>query len=480
MTLAEDPAAAWTAALLAVPLAAAALTFLLGRRVVPWLPIVAGAVLVVAAAAVLVQLDAVGPWRYPVGGWTAPLGIEWRVDAVSGLLLMLTAVVGLTVAVHAAGEFERAGVQSRLLGFWPLLLLLWTALNALFLSADVFNLYVCLELTTLAAVALATLQGTGQALEAGMRYLLYALFASMSYLLGVALLYGGFGVLDLYLLAERIEPSPAAYAALGLMTAGLFAKTALFPLHGWLPPAHGSAPGPASALLSGLVVTAGAYLLIRLLLEPFAPLLSFGARQLLGALGAAAVLWGSLLALQQSRIKRVVAYSTVAQLGYLLLVVPLGAAAVPGVIVLAAAHGMAKAAMFLAAGLVLHALGHDRLSRLQGAAVALPVPFFTMGLAGLTLMGLPPSGGFVAKWLLLRVALERGQWWWALVLLIGGLLAAAYVFRLLTRGLREGRQPRVEAPPAWLQWTCLALALGSVLLGLWPLPVVELLREAVA
>ena len=192
------------------------------------------------------------------------------------------------------------------------------------------------------------------------------------------------------------------------MTAGLLAKTALFPLHLWLPPAHAGAPAPASAVLSALVVKGSFFLIVRLWFDVMPGLLSHAAAQVLAALGAAAIVFGSVLALRQARLKMLIAYSTVAQLGYLFLMFPLagpGAArlsAWTGGLLQAISHACAKAAMFMAAGLIAQALGHDRIAGLGGIGRALPMTIFAFALAGLSLMGLPPSGGFMAKWLLLR------------------------------------------------------------------------------
>ena len=259
-----------------------------------------------------------GAQRYAVGGWGAPLGIDLYADGLSLLMLMVTAVVGLGISVYSSGYFNR----NKAVHFWPLWLFLWAALNALFLSADIFNLYVTLELMGLAAVALVALAGGADALTAAMRYLLVSLLGSLFYLLGVALLYHSFGSVDIAILAQRMEPSPAVWAAVGLMSAGLLLKTALFPLHFWLPPAHASAPAPVSALLSALVVKASFYILLRLWLEIF-PLSGATLGQLSGSARSDAVLWGGIQALRQTRLKLLIAYSTVAQLGYLFLAFPL-------------------------------------------------------------------------------------------------------------------------------------------------------------
>ena len=167
------------------------------------------------------------------------------------------------------------------------------ALAIVFVSGDLFNLYVALELLTFAAVPLACVEGRAETLAAALRYLLFALFGSIFYLLGAALLYGAFGTLDIALLAERMRPLPAVTAAAALMTAGLLAKTALFPLHLWLPPAHANAPAPASAVLSGLVVKGSFFLTVRLWFYVLPALPAIGFDAILGALGSCAVVFGS-------------------------------------------------------------------------------------------------------------------------------------------------------------------------------------------
>jgi formate hydrogenlyase subunit 3/multisubunit Na+/H+ antiporter MnhD subunit len=189
-------------------------------------------------------------------------------------------------------------------------------LNIVFLGGDLFNLYVALELLTFAAVPLVCLDGRPETLAAALRYLLFALFGSILYLLGAALLYGAYGTLDIVLLAARIHAEPAVWVAAGLMTAGLLAKTALFPLHLWLPPAHANAPGAASAVLSALVVKASFFLIVRLCFNVLPALPNEIACAILAALGSAAILFGSVLALRQERLKLLIAYSTVAQIGY--------------------------------------------------------------------------------------------------------------------------------------------------------------------
>lgn len=466
-------------AAVAVPLAGATVAALLGGRAARVAGLVATGASALAAAALVADVWRARVVRHALGGWEAPLGIELHADGASALLVGMTAVLAVAIGVYAAGEGRSGGEASApaARAFWPLWLFLWAALNALFLARDVFNVYVALELATLAAVALVVLGGEAAAVRAAIRYLLAALVGSLAYLLAVALLYGATGTLSFDGVAAALEAGPPAWAALALATVGLALKAALFPLHFWLPAAHGNAPAAVSAVLSGLVVKAAFFVLLRLWLEVFPVATGRPAAVMLGALGAAAIAWGSVQAVRQRRLKMLVAYSTVAQVGYLFLVFPLlvgddglepwHEGALAGGVYHALAHALAKAAMFLAAGNVLRAFGSDDIRGLAGIAERLPLSTYAFGIAGISLMGVPPSGGFVAKWLLLQAAIESGRWWVALAVILGGFLAAAYLFVVIRyaflptpAGAAAARLPRTVELPAFV------LALGSLALGL--------------
>jgi multicomponent Na+:H+ antiporter subunit D len=458
----------------ALPLGGALLALLWPRRGA----LVAQGVALLSLAAVFPLLRAVaqrGGLELALGGWAPGLGIALHADGLSAALLAMTAVVGLAVSVHAGGYFAPGPKRD---GFWPLWLLLVTALHALLLSGDLFNLYVTLELLGLSAVALTALGGGAEALRAALRYLTLGLLGSLAFLAGVTLIYAAYGTLDMATLARLSRPEPAAWTALALLSGGLLLKAALFPLHVWLPPAHANAPAPVSAALSALVVKAAFYLLLRLWLEPFAPVVTQSVAWLLGWLGAGAVLWGSWQALRAPRLKLLAAYSTVAQLGYLFLFLPLLTALPPGpardtafgaLVLLALTHGLAKSGLFLAAGVVQQRAGHDRIAELGGTARALPVTTFSLALAGVALIGLPPSGAFLGKWLLISSAVDAGVWPWVLVIAAGSLLAAAYVFRLLSHAFGAGEgverrltDARAELPPLLLGLAAtLGLGLGA-------------------
>lgn len=486
------------------PLAGAILTFLFRSRHVRTL----GLVFSIASAAIVVALISHvwrnGEQRYFIGGWGAPLGIDLVADGLSVFMLAMTAGVGVLVSWFAWGYFTPMAQTDPAQpstdaerwtepdSFWPTWLLLWGALNIIYLTSDVFNAYVGLEIMSLTAVALVLLARGPIVMIASLRYLIASLMGSLFYLFGVAILYAGFGTLDMVLLGQRVSPDWPAWAALGLMTAGLMLKSALFPLHFWLPPAHANAATPVSAILSALVIKASFYLVLRLWFDVFADVKTRDSVEIIGAIGAIAIVWGSAQAIRQKKLKLLVAYSTVAQVGYLFLMIPLATpspAVEPGAIDLnvfgwdggmyqIVSHAFAKAAMFLAAGNIIYALhGVDEIEGMGAFASRLPVTTSTFALASVSLMGLPPSGGFVAKWLYMTASIQNRQWWWSGILILGGLLTAIYVFRVLAKAFRPAPEGQIyrRVPISW-ELPGLLLALVAFLMGIYAANVYQLLE----
>jgi formate hydrogenlyase subunit 3/multisubunit Na+/H+ antiporter MnhD subunit len=480
-------APAWMITPVVLPLIAGLLCFLFSRKIFI-IALAAALANVLAVCFLLWQLLLFGPMRCHIGGWQPPLGISLRTDGPTLLMLLMTAVTGLGITLYARGYFSYRIVEPVRAGrhrqqqryFWPLWMLLLAGLNGLFLSNDIFNIYVTLELVGISAASLAALSGKPASQLASFRYLLVSLLGSLTYLLGVVFLYRSCGVLDLDMLQNMAGDSPGLRAALALISVGLLLKTALVPLHFWLPPAHANALAPISVILSALVVKGSFYLLFRFWFEVFASIVTPSALNFMGTLGAIAVLWGAIQAIRQHRLKLMVAYSTVSQLGYLFIAFPLARVAGDAqvwsiVIFMALAHACAKSAMFMAAGSVYLHLGHDRIKDLGGVRSSLPITVFAYGIAGVTLMGLPPSGAFIAKWMLLSYSVASSQWWWALVVMSGSLLAMIYVFRVMSGFfvIPEGFSLKKTEPLSPLmEWPALVLALISLFLGLlapWPL-----------
>lgn len=452
--------------LILLPLLWATLAFVAADRHGPRLALTGLAVQLLCAVLLAQDVAQHGSIGHLAGGWAEPLGIRLFADGLSAVMLLLTQGVALALVLYARSYFSKATPPA----FWPLTGFLIAGMNALFLSGDLFNLYVTLELVGLAAVGLVAAGGGAAQIAAALRYLLATLVGSGAYLFGVALIYGSYGTVSASLLGDLItaEAPLAVWLAAGLMLTGLLLKTALFPFHFWLPPAHGGAPAPVSALLSALVVKASFYLILRLWLGPLQALLPAFA-WLMALLGSAAIFWGSWQAIRAVKLKRLIAYSTVAQLGYLFLIFPLlsSPTALQAGVMQMFAHGLAKAGMFAAAGVFIKATGQDTVAGLAGTVDRLPITLFAFGLAGMTLMGLPPSSGFLAKWQIIEAALAQGHWMIAIVALAGGLLAAVYVFRVLRQAFLLAPDGGTVAPvPRTLEWAAFALAAASVLLGL--------------
>jgi len=476
---------------LAIVIPAAALVALLGLRGRGARIVVVAALLfqlAVAMRAAMLVWSTGAPLVYVVGGFHPPLGITLRADGISVVMMAVSAVIFTGAAAFAWKDFTPPAGQreTRLsLAFWAALLAMASALNLLFTSTDLFNLYVALELLTFAAIPVVALKGSAATLRAALRYLLFAVFGSMLYLLGIVLIYGSYGTLAMPEIAAHVTPNAATLAAASFVTAGLLAKTALFPFHLWLPPAHAGAPTAGSAVLSALVVKGSLFLLMRLWFDTFPGLREPLAMQVLAGFGALAVVVGSVAALSQQRLKLLVAYSTVAQIGYMFFVFTLlprdaspmlAATAWTGAWTQVVAHAFAKAGMFLAAGLAAEALGHDRIKELGGLGKAAPLVVLAFAISGLSLMGLPPSGGFNAKFLLLAAAFAGGHGVWAAVIISGGVMAGAYVFGVLARMMAAPAAGAGIAPVGrGRQWIALALALVAMVIGFLPPAPVSLL-----
>lgn len=473
----------WMTVTIFAPLFGAIAAFV-APRLAPAIGVATVAVTTLAVGGLALAVATEGAIVVTLGGWGAPLGIDLRADGLGVTMLAMTAAVGLFVSISALDSFslkrDEAEIERQRRYFWPLWLLLLTGMNGVYLSTDIFNLYVMIEVIALAAVGLTVLSGRLEALKAGLEYMYASILGALLFLLGVGLVYLELGRLDFAGLIEA-DAAPILSAALALMIVGMFLKTALFPLHFWLPAAHANATAPASALLSGLVVKAALYIFLRL--TQYMPLPDETLVALIGALGAAAVIWGGIQALRAERLKLLVAWSTVVQIG--LIFVAFARAGQAGLAeswkaaaLLIIAHGIAKAAMFLAAGRIKDEVGHDRIADLDRSAVRPTLAQFTFALAAISLIGLPPSLGFIGKWVLMEGAMGAGYWHWVVITMIGTLFSVAYFSRVLAAFLRfdRTRVPMGEHQGwALADAAPLALALAGLGLGLLAAPMITLL-----
>lgn len=456
---------------LAIPMVVGLLLLIRPFRAAPALAAIASLASLCAAVMAAMTVAAEGSQDMYLGGWEAGLAIRFRLLPLTALLLAFTALIHLLVIFYAARiRYRRRGQDD----FWPLSCLLQASLAALWLSADLFNLYVTLELLGLIAVAMVSLAGR-KGWRPALDYLLLSLAGSLLYLLGIALLYGRYGALDVPLLAQMAVADQATRLALVSMTLGLMLKGALWPLHLWLPSAHANAPTPVSALLSAVVVK-GPLFILWLLWGELAPLeMHEDAGRALALAGVLGLVFAGWKSFRSPWLKVLVAYSTVAQLGYALLALGLFLYLGMQELYIALwlfvlAHGLAKVAMFLAAGEMQDTLGSRRTDAVRGATQTMPLAMFAFAVAGGSLIGLPPSGGFVAKWALLRPIVQEPQWWpWLVAIFAGTLMSAAYVFRVVVSAFQHVSPARsgyrVDTVAQWLTLLPALLVWGMALIS---------------
>jgi multicomponent Na+:H+ antiporter subunit D len=470
---------ALTGALL-VPIVALA-----GRRAVAGVAIGSAVATALATLAGAAEVAGGGVLRYAVAGWPAPWGIELVLDPLSAFTSAAIAGVA-AVALAAAGPGAAVAFGRTTPRFYALALVTVAGLLGITVSGDLFNVFVFLEITAIAGYALIA-SGTAPSLAAGFRYLVLGSVGASFYLLGVGLLYALTGTLNMTDLATRlpaVSASPLFVGGVAFIVVGLAIKIALFPLHGWLPDAYTHAPPPVATLLPAVATKAPAYALARTLLYVLRPEELPVATALAWA-GAAAVVVGGLFALRQTDARRLLAYSSVSQMGYIVLGVGLAnGPALTGAYLHVLNHAVMKSSLFMAVGaLLLSARGPS----LAALAQLPPRPLIgtCMIVAALSMVGVPPAGGFFSKWYLLQGALEAGEPVLVAAILLGSLLAAVYMYRLteavwLAPPDTSARRGLREAPPSVLL-ALLVLAVATIAVGVANTAIVEhLLAPAAA
>lgn len=477
----------WLPLVASVPLVAAALTPALahGRPgLARWWALAVTAFCTVVAAALTRHVALEGAFSYAMGGWAAPWGIELRFDEISAAALFIC-VIMLMVLLYSGPYARRAVPEQRIVWYYSLLLINLGGMIGFVITADLFNLFVFMELVAVSSYALIAVGGGRTAALAAFKYLMAGAVSSVLILFCIGVLYALTGTLNMADVASSlaaVEPRTPVLLALAGMTAGFLVKAGLFPVHVWLPDAHAIAPSPINAVSSALVVKTGIIGLLRVL-----PL--FGAAsavslaplyEALAWLGAISILAGAFFALFQQDIKLMLAYSTISNIGYIVL--GLGLAdelAVTGAGVHVLNHAIIKAALFLAVGAMIHQSGYRTLDDLRGIGRAMPWTTLALLIGVLSIVGLPPTAGFLGKWYIALGALDAGRPGFAVVVLGGALLVFIYFARMLNAfyfrpPIHEAMLAVREAPAAMLG-PVLALAVLCVLgglLGRWPVALI--------
>ena len=472
-----------------LPLISAPVCVLMRNGRVAWMLAVAVSwIAFVIAIALLAQVVANGPLSYAMGGWAAPYGIVYRIDLLNAFVLIIVAGMGALVTTGAFRVAPRDMSGDHQNFFFGIFMLVLTGLLGITVTGDAFNLYVFLEISSLASYALVALGRDRRALVAAFQYLVMGTIGATFILAGIGLLYAVTGTLNMADLAQRIplaEDSRAVRAAFAFIVVGASLKLALFPLHAWLPNAYTHAPALVSAFLAATATKVGVYVLVRFIYSVFGGAFSFETMNLgpvLMVFGLCAALVGSLVAIFQNNVKRMLAYSSVAQIGYMVLGLSFAShTGLTAAIVHIFNHAAMKGALFLALACVVYRLGSVELSALRGLGRRMPVTFACIVIAGLSLIGVPLTGGFVSKWYLVSAALEQNLWLVAAAVLVSSLFAVAYVWRVVEvayfRPPPEGEAAPREAPLSLLAPT-VTLAAACLYFGIDTEPTVGVARAA--
>ncbi len=437
------------AIIVAVPLFAALLVTLVwwfdNRFCFP-IAILAGTVSLAASAGLLLRVLSTGVVEYRMGGWPPPVGIVYRVDHLNGLFLVVISAVSL---LNLAGSRTIAKKEfgEKLGAFYALYLLFITGLLGILITGDAFNLYVLLEIASLTGYALIGM-GRRRAPLSSLNYVFMGTIGASLYLLGVGYLYlitGTLNMADIARILPAILPSNVVLLAFILCLSGLFVKMALFPLHAWLPNAYTYAPSTVSSLVAPLTTKVMIYVMFRVTLSIFTVDFAFNSiavRLPLLWLAIVAIVMGSLLALAQKRLKKMLAFIIVAEVGYMVGGFWLGNRAGMNGAVL---HIINDAAMtlcvFMAAGAIVYKTEDDRLSSLQGMFRKMPVSMTAMVVGGLSLIGVPPTCGFFSKWYLISGGIAAGQFAFVAALIFSSLVNTVLFFRFFEIGYFEPFPP---------------------------------------
>ncbi len=410
------------------------------KRIAYPLAVAAMSICLLSSFAILKSVLENGTISYWLGGWQPPWGIEYRIDHLNAIMLVLVSVLSLLATVHAKKSVERELPEKTTL-FWSLFILFITGLLGICITGDLFNLFVLLEVASLSGYALISL-GEKKAVYASFRYVIIGTIGASFYLLGVGYLYissGSLNMADLSQLLPKLYHSKTVMVGFGFIFIGLSIKMALFPLHGWLPDAYTYAPSAVSATAAPLMTKVMAYVIVRVMFTVFKAEYTISVLKVTDVmvwLGTFAILFGAVMALSQKDFKRMLSYVIIAEIGYIIGGIGVAnATAIKGAIFHIVNDAMMVACLFSVAGLVMYKKGGHQITDFKGIFKSMPITaaIFTMG--ALAVIGVPPTCGFFSKWYLLLGGIKANQWAFVAALLVCTLVNVALFFRIFDKGL---------------------------------------------
>lgn len=455
-------------------------------------PIALGTIAVQFAISLYLLWEVVtnGTIHYNLGNWLPPWGIEYVVDRLSAYVLVILLLLSLLCCIYSKRSIANEIEEKKTVGFYVVFLLLVAGVCGIAITGDIFNLYVFLEISSIAAYTLVAAGRERRGFMASFNYLVMGSVSAGFILLGIGHLYVATGTLNMADLARLLPPlydSTLIHTAFVFFIVGLSIKTALFPLHMWQPDAYTYAPSVVSALLSTIVAKMGVYATIRILFSVFTvgfivdylPIM-----EIFAWVAAVAIIAGSVLAIAQYDMKRMLAYSSVSQMGYILLGIGIAnSVAMTGGILHILNHAVMKGCLFMVAGAIVYRTGVRNIDDFKGIAKKMPYTSAAFFIAAASMIGIPPTVGFMSKWYLALGALDAGQWIFVTVILASSLLSAVYFWRIFEYAYfraEEGHDPHapgaVDDAPASMLAPMLVLAAACVLFGLFvivPLSIIE-------
>jgi len=445
-----------------VPLMAAPTCLILRKPKLVWLfTLLASSLAFIISILLLQQVMQTGTISYELGGWSPPWGIEYRIDQLNAFIALIISGVSTVVLLAAQTSIEKEIPQEKQTLFYILYLLSLTGMLGILTTGDAFNVFVFLEISSLSAYSLIALGKDRRALWASFQYLIMGTIGATFILIGIGLMYQMTGTLNMADLATRlpeVAESRTITTAYVFFIVGVCLKLALFPLHFWLPNAYTYAPSIVTAFFAATSTKVAAYLLIRFTFSIFGISFSFTTlpmETLFLILGLLGIFIASTVAIYQDNIKHVFAYSSVAQVGYMIVGFSLSThAGLTAMLLHMFNHALMKGALFLALAAIVYRVGSTRIADFQGLGRQMPLTMAAIVVGGLSLIGVPLTVGFVSKWYLVVAVIEKGWWWLAGLVLLGSLLAVIYVWRIVETAYFKapiaGRHPVKEAPMAFL------------------------------
>jgi len=424
-----------------VPLFGAGLSALMPR---PWLAWLVATLSLTAAAVfavlLLLHVREVGLVSYAIGGWPPPIGIEYRIDIVNAFVLAIVAVMAAVIMPFALQSVPMDVEIHLRPWFYATFQLCVAGLLGMAATGDAFNVFVFMEISSLATYVLIALGRDRRALLAAYQYLIMGTIGATFYVLGIGLLYIVTGTLNLDDMATRLPEVYAAtprpvMAALAFLVVGISLKLALFPLHVWLPNAYAFAPPFATVFLAATATKVAVYVLLRIYFSVFGSAIAISAlpvTEALFVLAIVAMFVASFLAFYEDRVERMLAYSSVAQIGYIMLGIAMAnQAGLTGGVVHILNHAVTKALLFLAVGAVVFRLGHVRIQHLAGLGKQMPLTMAAFVIGGLSIIGVPGTAGFISKWHLGQGAVANGQPLIVFLIVASSIISVLYIGRVI-------------------------------------------------